>query len=160
MRDLSRVVLFTFDNKGRYSMTGFNTRGFVFCCWCSFCSAFLGCSSGEVYYPISGLVTVDDQPLKKGVITLFPIGTGTTVGGEIVDGKFSLPADKGPSVGKYRVEIVAFKTSGKKEFDVDLNKQVDVEVQYLPAKYNTNSTLDCEVSKGSNNEFQFNLNSK
>lgn len=141
-------------------MTGFNSRGFLFCCWCSLCSAFLGCGSGEVYYPISGMVTVDDQPLKKGVITFFPIGTGTTVGGEIVDGKFSLPVDKGPSVGKYRVEIVAFKTSGKKEFDVDLNKQVDVEVQYLPSKYNTNSTLDCEVSKGSTNEFQFNLNSK
>jgi hypothetical protein len=141
-------------------MTGFKARCFVFCCWCSVCFVFLGCGSGEVFYPISGAVTVDDQPLKKGVITLFPIGTGTTAGGEIVDGNFSLPVDKGPSVGKYRVEIVAFKTSGKKEFDVDLNKQVDVEVQYLPAKYNTNSTLECEVAKGSKNEFEFKLNSK
>ena len=121
---------------------------------------FLGCSSGEVFYPISGAVTVDEQPLKKGVITLFPVGAGTTVGGEILEGRFSLPVDKGPSVGKYRVEIVAFKSSGKKEFDVDLNKQIDVEVQYLPAKYNTNSVLDCEVTKGGKNEFEFKLSSK
>jgi hypothetical protein len=58
------------------------------------------------------------------------------------------------------VEIVAFKSSGKKEFDVDLNKQVDVEVQFLPAKYNTNSSLDCEVAKGSKNQFEFKLSSK
>lgn len=135
------------------------------CRWSSVCCGFLfvlflGCGSGEVYYPISGSVTVDEQPLKKGVITLFPIGAGTTAGGEILEGRFSLPVDKGPSVGKYRVEIVAFKSSGKKEFDVDLNKQVDVEMQYLPAKYNASSVLDCEVTNGSKNVFDFKLSSK
>lgn len=129
-------------------------------CYCLLLMAFWGCGSGEVFYPISGAVTVDEQPLKKGVITMFPVGVGTTVGGEILEGRFSLPVDKGPSVGKYRVEIVAFKSSGKKEFDVDLNKQIDVEVQYLPAKYNTNSVLECEVTKGGKNEFEFKLNSK
>ncbi len=116
-----------------------------------------GCSSGEAYHPISGTVLLDSQPLKKGVVTLFPSGSGTTVGGEIIDGKFSLPRDRGPTPGKYRVEIVAFKPSGKKEFDVDLNSQVDVELQYLPAKYNTKSELECNVEQGGKNEFEFKL---
>ena len=94
------------------------------------------------------------------VITLFPNGSGTTVGGEIVDGKFSLPRDRGPTPGKYRVEIVAFKASGKKEFDVDRNAQVDVEVQYLPAKYNTKSELTCQVEQDAQNEFEFKLEMK
>lgn len=128
---------------------------------CSLISLFLlGCSSAETYFPISGLVTVDDQPLKKGVITLYPTGQGTTVGGEINDGKFSLARESGPSVGNYRVEIVAFKPSGKKEFDVDLNQQIDVEVQYLPAIYNEKSTLTCEVKADGKNEFEFKLKSK
>ena len=119
-----------------------------------------GCGSGEAYHPISGSVLLNEQPLAKGVITLFPSGSGTTVGGEIVDGKFSLPRDRGPTPGKYRVEIVAFKASGKKEFDVDRNAQVDVEVQYLPAKYNTKSELTCQVEQNAKNDFEFKLDMK
>ncbi len=121
---------------------------------------FGGCGSGEDFQKISGTVTLDNEPLKKGVVTLFPNGPGTTVGGEIVDGKFLLARDRGPTPGKYRVEIVAFKASGKKEFDVDQNKQVDVELQFLPAKYNTKSELSCTVESGSKNEFEFALTSK
>lgn len=120
----------------------------------------VGCANGEKYQPIGGTVTLDNEPLQKGVITMFPAGAGTTVGGEIVDGKFTLPRDRGPTPGKYRVEIVAFKASGKKEFDVDLNKQVDVELQYLPAKYNSKSELSCTVEEGGKNEFEFKLMSK
>ena len=138
---------------------------FLTCRFCCLGMALLfvavaGCSRVEGYHSISGTVLLDDQPLKKGVITLFPTGSGTTVGGEIVDGKFSLPRDRGPTPGKYRVEIVAFKPSGKKEFDVDLNTQVDVELQYLPPKYNTKSMLECSVEQSGKNEFEFNLQMK
>ncbi len=133
------------------------------CCCLSIACLFLpvpGCSSGEAYHPISGTVLLNGQPLNKGVITLFPSAAGTTVGGEIAAGKFSLPRDRGPTPGKYRVEIVAFKPSGKTEFDVDLNSQVDIEVQYLPPKYNTKSELECSVEQGGKNEFEFKLEMK
>lgn len=120
----------------------------------------VGCGSAEPYHAISGKVTVDQQPLAKGVITLYPTGPGTTVGGEIVDGQFSLPEERGPTPGSYRVEIVAFRPSGKKEFDVDLNTNVDVEVQYLPAKYNTKSELTLTVNEGENAPFDFKLDLK
>lgn len=119
----------------------------------------LGCGSGENYQPISGSVTVDGQPLDSGVITLYPEGEGTTVGGEITDGKFSLPQEGGPIPGEYRVEIVAFRPTGETEFDIDLNEEVDIEEQYLPTQYNRNSTLKIEVQQEGENVFPFDLES-
>lgn len=118
-----------------------------------------GCS-GDPYRAISGKVTVDDQPLEKGVITLYPLGEGTTVGGEIVDGKFELAKESGPSPGNYRVEILAFKATGKTEFDIDEQKEIDIEVQYLPARYNTKSELTAEITPDGENSFEFPLESK
>ncbi|MCR9291444.1 MAG: hypothetical protein NXI32_01915 [bacterium] len=116
----------------------------------------LGCSS-ESYQPISGSVSFEGQALEKGVITLYPRGEGTTVGGEIIDGSFSLPREKGPTPGKYRVEIIAFRPTGKSEFDIDLNQEVPIEEQFLPQKFNRNSTLEIEVAADGDNAFDFDL---
>jgi hypothetical protein len=109
---------------------------------------------------MTGTVTVDGQPLEKGVITFYPNGPGTTVGGEINAGKFELAREQGATPGKYRVEISAYRATARTEFDVDLNAQVPVEVQILPAKYNVKSELEVEVTDGGSNEFEFQLNSK
>ncbi len=37
---------------------------------------FGGCGSGEDFQKISGTVTLDNEPLKKGVVTLFQTGQG------------------------------------------------------------------------------------
>lgn len=137
-----------------------NCKSFALLCCTLWAIVSAGCGPSEDFHPISGTVLVDEQPLKKGVITLYPTGPGTTVGGEVIDGKFSLARDRGPTPGKYRVEISAFRPSGKKEFDVDLNAPVDIEVQYLPAKYNTNSELACTVEGGGKNDFEFKLQLK
>jgi hypothetical protein len=121
---------------------------------------FPGCGGGEPFQPMSGRVLVDDQPLAKGVITFFPNGAGTTVGGQIIDGGFNLERESGATPGNYRVEIVAFRPSGKKEFDIDEQAEVDVEVQYLPKKYNSQSELTADVTADGANEFEFKLSSK
>lgn len=123
-------------------------------------ASILGCSSGENYQPMTGNVTVDGQPLEKGVITFYPNGPGTTVGGEIIEGQFKLAQEQGATPGKYRVEIVAYRASGKSEFDVDLNTQVPIEIQILPARYNVKSQLEVEVADGGSNEFEFALEGK
>jgi hypothetical protein len=120
----------------------------------------LGCNGGENYQPMTGSVTVDNKPLEKGVITFYPNGPGTTVGGEVVAGKFELAQEQGATPGKYRVEIVAYRATAKMEFDVDLNAKVPVEVKVLPARYNVKSELEAEVVDGGNNEFEFKLDSK
>lgn len=120
----------------------------------------IGCSAGEPYQPISGSVKVDGQPLADGTITLYPNGPGTTCGGKVIDGRFELPQELGPTPGNYRVEIVAYRATGKTEFDVDTNTQKPIEVQYLPLRYNVNSQLTIDVEEGKPAEFEFDLKTK
>jgi hypothetical protein len=54
---------------------------------------------------ISGSVTLDGQPLDKGAIELHPIEGGVQSGDLIAAGKYSIPTQNGPTVGKYRVVI-------------------------------------------------------
>ena len=121
---------------------------------------FSGCGSGEQFQAVSGTVTVDGEPLKKGIITFFAIGEGSTSGGEVIDGSYSLAADRGPSPGKYRVEITGSRPTGKTEFDIDLKKKVDVEEQFLPPRYHAKSELTAEVVASGENKFDFALKAK
>ncbi len=121
---------------------------------------FSACNQGEQFQAVSGTVTVDGSPLKKGIITFYPIGAGSTSGGQVIDGSFSLTADRGPSPGKYRVEITGSRPTGKTEFDIDLKKQVDIEEQFLPPKYHSKSELTCEVVASGENKFDFPLKAK
>ncbi len=57
------------------------------------------------------------------------------------------------------MEIIAFKPSGKTEFDIDEQKQVDIEVQFLPERYNRNSELEVDVTLDGENVFDFELGS-
>lgn len=116
-----------------------------------------GCGSGENIRPLSGSVTLQGKPLERGIITLYPKGLGSTVGCEIIDGKYSLDDVSGATPGKYRVEINAFRPTGKTEFDVDQQKKVSIEEQYLPKQYNTNSTLEADVTADGENVFDYDL---
>ncbi len=122
--------------------------------------SFSGCGNGEQFQSVSGTVTVDGQPLKKGIITFYAIGEGSTSGGEVIEGSYSLPADRGPSPGKYRVEITGSRPTGKTEYDIDLKKKVDIEEQFLPPKYHAKSELTAEVVATGENKFDFPLTSK
>ncbi len=119
-----------------------------------------GCGKGEQFQAVAGTVTVDGKPLKSGGITFFPVGEGSTSGGQIIDGAFELSAERGPSPGKYRVEITGSRPTGKTEFDIDLKKEVDIEEQFLPPRYNLKSELTCEVVASGENKFDFPLKSK
>lgn len=120
----------------------------------------LGCNSGEQFQAVSGTVTVDGAPLKKGIITFYAMGEGSTSGGQIIDGAYALVADRGPSPGKYRVEITGSRPTGKTEFDIDLQKDVDIEEQFLPPRYHSKSELTCEVTASGDNTFDFALKLK
>lgn len=121
--------------------------------------AVAGCGPGDNRQPLAGSVTLDGKPLEKGVITLFPQGAGSTAGCEILAGKYSLDTQTGATPGKYRVEILAFRPTGKSEYDVDQKKQVSLEEQYLPSRYNNDSELQAEVVAGGKNVFDFGLKS-
>ncbi len=117
----------------------------------------VGCGPGDQRQAVSGTVTWQDKPLAKGVITLYPKGAGSTVGCEIIDGSFVIALNDGATPGKYRVEIISFRPTGKTEFDVDQNKQVLIEEQFLPKQYNTDTSLEAIIAVGEKNRFEFNL---
>ncbi len=119
-------------------------------CWTA-----TGCGPSDNRQALTGSVSWQGSPLAKGVITLYPKGQGSTVGCEIIDGKFSISASNGATPGMYRVEIIAFRPTGKTEFDIDQNKKVSIEEQILPKQFNTASTLEAEVTVAKPNSFEF-----
>ena len=127
-------------------------------------AAFLlcGCGSGDIGRgAIHGHVTLDGQPLQQGRINFEPTaGTkGPTAGASIIDGRYSIDADKGPPLGKNLVRINANKLSGKKVPSSFGGDKIDEIIEAIPKIYNTHSTLEREVRAGKN-EFDFELKSQ
>jgi hypothetical protein len=56
---------------------------------------------------VRGKVTCDGVPVKRGMVVFRPANKskGPSAGAAIVDGKFLLTADKGPTAGPHEVEI-------------------------------------------------------
>ena len=97
---------------------------------------------------VSGTVTVDGQPVKKGSIALIPIdGGGPSSGSPIRDGSYS--ASGWP--GKSKVQIYVPKVVGSEKMDdaSDGDERVTM-AESLPTKYNSQTELEMEVSVGQN----------
>jgi hypothetical protein len=133
-------------------------------------AALVGCGGGDALprEAISGTVSLDGQPLKEGVIQFMPAvtaaGGGTVAGGSILDGKFDVPRDQGPTPGPYSVTILSGGAGaeplppGTMPGEGPTKKPAR---EKIPAKYNAQTTLTAEVKKGGpNNAFKFDLTTK
>jgi hypothetical protein len=116
----------------------------------------LGCGqrAGPPRAAVTGTVTLDGVDIAEGSIALYPLGDvkGSGAGGSIKDGHYSLGADRGPSIGRNRVEIHAAKKSGRKVQAplADPGVMTDEMIEAVPARYNSDSTLECDVKSGDN----------
>jgi hypothetical protein len=123
-----------------------------------------GCGGAKVppRVALEGTVTLDGKPLADGNIRLLPAADtdGGMIGAKIADGRFAFPAERGASPGKYRVEIGASRPTGRKVPDPRREEPVDEFVQYLPDRYNSQSTLTAEVTATGPNRFEFALSSR
>lgn len=131
---------------------------------CAF-GACCGCGGGETGIRrgrVEGEVTWNGNPVEEGVVLFVPqgaVGLGSSpVPAQVVQGKYTLSAEDGPIVGQHRVEVRASRKTGKKtpeptaamkRFDPTL-KSVELTEQYLPARFNSASTLTQEVQAGEN----------
>jgi hypothetical protein len=101
-----------------------------------------------------GAVSFDGAPVDNGRITFVPSVASSKIGpvsADIVGGKYTLPAGKGPVPGSYRVEIVWNKKTGKQvNTPGDAGVMMDETLQVIPAQFNTNSTLSAEIKSGTN----------
>jgi len=120
---------------------------------CGLALVFLaGCASKP---SVTGTVSFDGAPVDGGVINFVPEGGQRAEGGrasaEIKDGKYAIPAEKIPPPGRYRVEILWNKKTGK---DVpnptDPGTTMPETKQVIPVKYNTRSELTADIKVGGN----------
>jgi hypothetical protein len=114
-----------------------------------------GCSgSGPQLAEVEGTVLLDGQPIDEGSIQFIPVEgtTGPGAGGVIKDGKYHIDRRKGVTVGKNRVELRAFRTTGRKVNDPNAppGGKTDERVQAFPPEYNERSTVVKDVQAGSN----------
>ncbi len=107
---------------------------------------------------VQGRVTLDGKPLESGIITFLPAdGKGASGGAEIVAGRYETQL----APGEKKVSILAERVAGTQRRDPgDPNSETfEVKQQYLPARYNTATTLRATIS-ASNPTVDFALTSK
>lgn len=118
-----------------------------------------GCTpapTGPAQFPVKGTVTFDGKPVESGRILFRKIGEGDRAyGGEITNGDYSFPSE----AGKVKVEITASRIIPGK-FDTSNGTQEPVGEMYIPAKYNSKSTLEAEVKSSGDNTIPFDLKAK
>jgi len=112
-----------------------------------------GCGpGGPKTYPVSGTVTFDGEVVADGYIVF--TGKSSTVPpatATIADGKYSLLA----TADTHRVEIQASRFIGPENPIMGLRAKA----QYVPERYNIESTLSAEVTPTGENRFPFELTS-
>lgn len=126
-----------------------------------------GCGSESPRVAVEGEVTFDGQPLASGQIAFLPLGAASapTAGATITQGRYQIAADQGPYPGEYRVEIRAFRGTGKKVWDgmgdenapASQKRYVEELEQYLPRIYNEESTLRVTITGPKANRHDFSL---
>lgn len=110
-----------------------------------------GCGSGEPNtYRVAGSVTWQDQPISEGDIIFSPAdGSAAPQAGRIAAGRYELRA----TPGKKRVEIYATREAGQ----ADPVMNAKPKEQFIPGKFNAQSTLSAEVQPTDDNLFDFPL---
>ena len=98
---------------------------------------------------MEGVVTLDGTPIEKGTIMLIPAnGKGQSAGGGVVAGRYRILA----SVGPMRVLINAARKDGRMPDPLNPGSGVMVDryVEYVPDRYNENTTLEVTITEGLN----------
>ena len=123
-------------------------------------TVFGGCSAnGPERVAVHGSVVLDAEPLSQGSITFIPEGEGTAASGEILDGQYEIPRERGPSPGRCRVEVPSYQETGEMVPGTAEGGMVAEVAQVIPAAYNMQSNLEVELQPGIVNECDFELSS-
>jgi hypothetical protein len=122
-----------------------------------------GCRRSDTV-SVAGQVTLDAAALSTGTIAMVPTdkNAGPSVGCEIVDGRYSIPAARGPLRGvKYRVEIQSIDPASGSTKDPRSGGRFPVFHDRVPAAYNSASQLTLSVpDDAANLQQDFNLDSR
>ncbi len=113
-----------------------------------------GCGpSGPERASVSGSVMLDGKAIEQGSITFLPATghAGPSVGGVIVDGKYDIRRADGPVLGAARVELRAWRKTGRQiPNPMSAGSTMEEKVETFAAEYNDESTLVREIVSGHN----------
>ena len=121
---------------------------------CLLAASAAGCGGGQDYdgpqrAAVTGAVTLDGQPLPSGTIDLIGAGGGEArnASGTVENGVYKIPEPAGPTFGKYKVEIRSYQTppDAATRPGLDADQRSALTKQVVPAKFNTNTTLEIDV---------------
>ena len=121
------------------------------------CTGF-GCGkTGPERSTVSGTVSYGGEPVEQGVIVFTPVDakSGQAVGGNIVNGKYEIAGGKGPFPGSYLVKIEASRKTGRQVQagnPAPPGTMIDEVKPFIPAKYNSQTTLNAEIGPGKNSK--------
>jgi hypothetical protein len=103
----------------------------------------VGCG-GDGKAALTGHVTFDHQPLASGAIVFLPEnGEGASCGDKIADGRYAVRLTPGKKAVKITANRFVEKQERRKGHPED--GYFDVQIQYIPAQYNTATTLAITV---------------
>ncbi|WP_254510138.1 hypothetical protein [Anatilimnocola floriformis] len=116
----------------------------------AFCT---GCAKkGPKFFPVSGTVTLDGQPLPEGTIHFKSTATGGLPESlPVKDGKFAGKAVEGAC----RVEVTAYR-----QIPIAGEMGGSVQEPLIASRFNSLSTLTAEVKAAGPNAFDFKVESK
>ena len=119
------------------------------------CLALAGCGdSGPTTYPVHGEVTLDDTPIPEGdIIFTDPENKAAPGAGKISNGQYEAQV----TAGKKRVEIRASRMEKLPPGQEGAMGETEMQMEYIPEKYNVNSELTAEVTEGGENNIDFPL---
>lgn len=101
-----------------------------------------GTQDGPRTYQIVGTVLYTGEPLKEAELLVKTTDGKHATGAKITDGKFQVRVPAGTSI----VEITAMRDVPGEFREENPGERVAVREQYIPAKYNTESTLKLDVT--------------
>src|SRR5438067_8972394 len=90
---------------------------------------------------IEGKVAYNGQPVAAGSIAFLPAdAAGQPFGDSIINGQYKIDPQRGPTPGKYKVQIRSLKPTGKKMV-IEGGALQDEMAESLPKKYHDETTL-------------------
>jgi hypothetical protein len=96
---------------------------------------------------------LNGEPIQEGSINFIPVegNQGPGTGAVIQNGKYHIPRSSGVTAGKNRVELRAFKETGRKVQDPTgpPGTLAFERLMVFPPEYNDRSTLVKDVQRGS-----------
>ena len=121
-----------------------------------------GCGGGSGdKATVPGRVSFEGAPVDEGEILLVPkSSTGRVSTGQIRDGKYLIPEKFGPLAGEYVVQLKGYRPVPVKKKNPYAGDSQSASKQYLPPKYNADSTLTLEIEGGGAVEKDFELTLK